>query len=82
MYGKYYKVKARIKEISSLSAHADQQEMIEWMKQFKKKPQKIFLVHGEPQAQEVFRVKINDTLGVQPVLPKQNEEYILFARET
>lgn len=79
MYGKYYRVKARIKEISSLSAHADQQEMIDWMKQIKKKPQKIFLVHGEPQAQEVFRVKINDELGIQPVLPKQNEEYALFS---
>lgn len=79
MYGRYYKVNARIKEISSLSAHADQQEMMDWMGHFKKKPQKIFLVHGEPQAQEVFRVKINDLLGIQPVLPKQNEEYVLFS---
>ncbi|TAL57194.1 MAG: MBL fold metallo-hydrolase [Bacteroidetes bacterium] len=79
MYGKYYKVNARVKEISSLSAHADQQEMIGWMKQIKNKLQKIFLVHGEPQAQEAFRVKISDELMVQPILPKQNEEYILFS---
>lgn len=79
MYGKYYRVNARIKEISSLSAHADQQEMIGWMKTIKTKIQKIFLVHGEPQAQEAFRVKINDELGLSPELPKQNEEYVLFS---
>lgn len=79
IYGRYYRVKARVKEISSLSAHADQEEMIFWLSQFKKKPQRIFLVHGEPQAQEGFRVKINDVFGIQPVLPVQNEEYVLFS---
>lgn len=78
MYGKYYAVKARVKEISSLSAHADQKEMLDWMKQIYKKPQKIFLVHGEPQGQEVFRVKIQDELRIETVIPKQNEEAFLF----
>ncbi|MBI4947534.1 MAG: MBL fold metallo-hydrolase [Bacteroidetes bacterium] len=79
IFGRYYSVQAKVREITSLSAHADQQEMIEWMKQIKKRPGKIFLVHGEPQAQEVFRVKINDELNIQSVLPKQNEEHILFS---
>jgi len=79
IFGKYYSVKAKVKEITTLSAHADQQEMLGWIKQFKKKPEAIFLVHGEPQAQEVFRVKINDEFKIQSVLPKQNEEYILFS---
>ncbi len=82
IYRKYYRVTAQVKEISSLSAHADQQEMMDWMKQFKKKPQKIFLVHGEPQAQEAFRIKISDVLEIQSVLPKQNEEHILFSVPT
>jgi metallo-beta-lactamase family protein len=78
MFGKYYKVLARVKEISSLSAHADQKEMLDWMKQIKKRPQKIFLVHGEPQGQETFRVKIQDELRTEVVIPKQNDEAILF----
>ena len=80
IFGRYYSVKAKVREITSLSAHAYHHEMIEWMKQIKKKPEKIFLVHGEPQAQEVFRVKINDELNIQSVLPKQNEEHILFSQ--
>ena len=37
MHGKYYKVRARVCEISSLSAHADQQEMLDWLKQYQAK---------------------------------------------
>jgi metallo-beta-lactamase family protein len=79
MHGKFYEVRARVKEISSLSAHADQREMLDWLKQFKKKPKNIFLVHGEPNAQEMFRVKIQDELKIEVVVPKQNDEKILFA---
>lgn len=79
MYGRYYEVRANVKEISSLSAHADQKEMLDWLKQFKKKPQKILLVHGEPQAQETFRVKILDELRIEVVIPKPNDDLILFA---
>ncbi len=78
IHGKYYPVHANICEISSLSAHADQQEMLDWLRQFKQKPGKIFLVHGEPMALEAFRVKINDTLGIDTIIPLQNEEHTLF----
>ncbi len=79
IYGKYYPVSAKIKEITSLSAHADQREMLLWMKQIKKIPQKIFLVHGEPNSLEAFRVKIKDELAVEPIIPKENEEFLLFS---
>lgn len=78
MHGKYYKVQAKVCEISSLSAHGDQQEMLNWMKCFKQKPSKIFLVHGEPMVQEAFRIKIEDELQINTVIPIQNEEFILF----
>jgi metallo-beta-lactamase family protein len=69
---------AHVCEITSLSAHADQQEMIDWLKGFKPKPSGIFLVHGEPMVQEAFRVKIKDEIGINPVIPVQNEEFVLF----
>lgn len=81
IYGKYYPVKARVKEISSLSAHADQKEMIDWLARFKKKPQKIFLVHGEPQAQETFRIKIQDELKTEAIIPRQSQEEVLFSTQ-
>lgn len=78
MHGKYYKVHAHIDEITALSAHADQQEMMEWLGKFEKKPVKIFLVHGERMAQQAFRVKIIDELQVNVAVPEQNDELKLF----
>ncbi|MBI3556280.1 MAG: MBL fold metallo-hydrolase [Deltaproteobacteria bacterium] len=63
MYGKYVPVKARIEELSSLSAHADQSEIIEWLRGFRSAPKTTFIVHGEPQAADALRVRIRDSLN-------------------
>ena len=58
--GKYVQIGAEIQTIDSLSAHADQKGMIDWVKAMNQIPEKIILVHGEPTAQNVFRVKLQD----------------------
>ena len=78
VFGSYYKVKARIRDITSLSAHGDQAEMIHWLKAMTRKPKQTFLVHGEDIAREAFRVKIESELGFNTICPMQNEEYELF----
>ena len=70
IYGKYYSVKARIETMSGLSAHADQLGLLNWMSEIKVPPEKIFIVHGESQAADTLRVKIKDTYGWDPVIPK------------
>jgi len=71
-------LKAEVKEVSSLSAHADQQEMLNWLKKFEVKPKGLFLIHGEPNAQETFRVKIKDEIQVEAISPNPYEEIELF----
>ncbi|MEW6057351.1 MAG: MBL fold metallo-hydrolase [Bdellovibrionota bacterium] len=73
MFGQYVPVKARIEEISSLSAHADQSEIISWLKGFRRVPQKTFIVHGEPQGADALRVRIRDSLGWIAEIPAQFE---------
>lgn len=73
LYGKYYFVKAKIENVEGLSAHADQKGLIDWMSQLKKKPEKIFIVHGEPQSADALRVKIKDVYGWDCVIPLLNE---------
>ena len=63
IYGRYYEVKARIEEIRGLSGHADQQGLLDWMSHIKNTPQKVFIIHGEAQAADVLRTKIESTLG-------------------
>ena len=71
--GKYYPVKAAIKNIDSLSAHADQEDLINWMSSIKNIPEKVYLIHGESPALDAFRVKINDTYGWKVSMPKLND---------
>lgn len=75
IYGKYCPVKARIKVIHSLSAHADQGELLDWMSELKNKPEKVFVVHGESQSAEIFREKITDTYGWNAEVPKLNQSF-------
>jgi len=72
-FGKYYPVNATIKSVESLSAHADQQELINWMSVIKNIPEKIYLVHGEPTALDGFRLKIKDTYHWNATIPKLND---------
>lgn len=60
--GHYVPVKARIEDISTLSAHADQSELLNWMRGFQRPPRHTFIVHGEPQAANALRVRICDSL--------------------
>jgi len=78
IHGKYYPIKANVKELGGLSAHADQAELITWLRAFKTTPQQIFLVHGEPCAQDALRVKIKDELNIEVIIPKQGEMHLLF----
>jgi metallo-beta-lactamase family protein len=73
IYGKYYPVKAKIKNIKSLSAHADQQGLIEWVSEIKNIPEKVFIIHGEKTASDVLRLKIKDSYNWQVHLPQLNE---------
>ncbi len=70
LFGKYVSVKAKIDHLESLSAHADQKELLFWLKDIKNIPENTFLVHGEPMALDAFRVKIKDTFGWQVQIPK------------
>ncbi|RED43835.1 metallo-beta-lactamase family protein [Winogradskyella eximia] len=69
-FGKYYPVKATIKNIASLSAHADQHDLINWMSNIKNIPENVYLIHGEPTALDAFRVKIKDTYHWNVTIPK------------
>ena len=81
IHGQYYPAKAQVKEIGGLSAHADQAELITWLKAFTDGPSHIYLVHGEPSAQEALRVKIKDELHINASILKQDRKEFLFAIE-
>jgi len=72
-FGKYYPVKAAIRHIESLSAHADQIELLNWMGSIKNIPEQVYLVHGEANALDAFRVKIEHHYGWKVKIPKLSD---------
>ncbi|MBF8150878.1 MBL fold metallo-hydrolase [Winogradskyella sp. F6397] len=69
-FGKYYPVKATIKSIESLSAHGDQQDLLDWLSDIKNVPEHVYLIHGEPSALDAFRVKLKDKYNWNVKIPK------------
>jgi len=76
-FGEYHKVKAEVREITSLSAHADQFDLITWLKHLRNTPENIFINHGEPQQANALRVKIETVLGWNCTIPSMNESFTL-----
>jgi len=72
-FGKYYPVKATVKLLESLSAHADQEDLLNWMSNIKNIPEKVYLIHGEPMVLDAFRVKIKDTFNWNATIPKLSD---------
>jgi metallo-beta-lactamase family protein len=77
-FGEYKKVLCQIRNISSLSAHADRNEMITWLKKFSKSPKRIFLNHGEPHQSDALRVKIEHELKIPVSVPHMMESFELI----
>lgn len=69
-YGKYYPVKADIKHLESLSAHADQNELLDWLNSIKNIPEMVYLIHGETSALDAFKTKLIDTYNWNVTIPK------------
>lgn len=70
IYGKYYPVNMNVEVLHSLSAHADQQELLNWLSEINTMPEKVFIVHGEKQASETFLVKLKDIYHWKARVPK------------
>lgn len=72
-FGKYYPVKAKVDHMESLSAHADQAGIIDWLSDIKNVPKNTFLIHGEPIALDTLRVKIQDTFSWKVTIPQHTQ---------
>jgi len=70
-------VEAKVWTIGGFSAHAGQSQMIEWLSNFRNKAMKVFLMHGEVKAQEIFAELIRSRLGFEVHIPDYLEEVTL-----
>lgn len=77
IHGQWVQVKAEVANLPMLSAHADYEEILRWLSGLKRPPRKTFIVHGEPHAADALRVRIQDRLGWDCVIPQMMERHEL-----
>jgi metallo-beta-lactamase family protein len=73
IFGEMVPVRAAVRSISSLSAHADADELLIWASQAETPPRTAFVTHGEPTASAAFAERLHERLGWHCVIPKLEE---------
>jgi metallo-beta-lactamase family protein len=74
MHGQLVPVRSRIERIDSMSAHADTEEILRWLREFPNQPRTTYLVHGEPIPMDSLKAKIEASLHWEVRTPQHLEE--------
>jgi metallo-beta-lactamase family protein len=70
IHGQDVPVRARVAQLSGLSAHADAEELVLWLSRREREPDRVVLVHGEIAAQRAFAERLERTLGWPSEIPE------------
>lgn len=77
IHGENIAVRAQVKNIENLSAHADARELLAWLGMTSLHPQKVFVTHGEPAASTTLKDKIEARFGWTAFVPTESESFEL-----
>jgi metallo-beta-lactamase family protein len=70
VFGQEIAVKAEVVQLESASAHADANELLQWLRQCPTTPQQIYVVHGEREAADTLRWRIEHELKWPALVPE------------
>lgn len=73
IHGQWIEIRAEIADLTSLSAHADSDQLIRWLRNFGSAPREVFVVHGEPNASAALHGRIVRELGWTASVPAMGE---------
>ncbi|MCR5747139.1 MAG: MBL fold metallo-hydrolase, partial [Lachnospiraceae bacterium] len=81
LFGEEIDVKAEIKALAGLSGHADRDGLLDWVDGFEKKPDKVFVVHGEDTVTDIFANTLKEEKGLDAYAPYSGTVYDLIKAE-
>lgn len=70
MHGQDVAIHAEVVQLQSSSAHADATQLIAWLGQMKNKPDQVYVVHGEPEASDALRQRVERDLNWRAIVPE------------
>lgn len=69
LFGEEIRVAAEICSLPGISGHADREGLLEWAGGFEKKPDKVFVVHGDNDVVDPFARLLHEKLGLNAYAP-------------
>ncbi len=81
LFGEEIEVHADIVRLPGISAHADREHLLSWVKAFEKPPRKVFVVHGEEAVAEEFSEHLQQETGIPALAPYSGDIYDLVTGE-
>lgn len=73
IFGRDVPVRAEVHNLDTMSAHADADELIDWMRSAPSTPGAVYVTHGEPAAADTLRARITHELGWPARVPEHLE---------
>jgi len=77
IFGEDVPVRAHVETIHGLSAHADADGLLRWLRTAARRPRRVFVVHGEPPAARALAARIGRELGWSATVPALGETFEL-----
>lgn len=77
IFGEPMRLRAEVSALNELSGHADQQDLVKWVRPIAPKLKRVFLVHGEPSAQSCLASVFAEQLQIEAVCPSRGESFDL-----
>ena len=79
LFGEEVEVRSPIVNLPGISGHADYNHLTAWIASFEKKPQKVFVVHGEETTAVGFADHLNRDLGLDAYAPYSGDAFDLLS---
>lgn len=77
IHREFVPIRASVENLENISAHADSQEIIQWLKDSQILPKKVFVTHGEPEAARALSEKIRNELNWKTIVPELDQEFAM-----
>jgi metallo-beta-lactamase family protein len=75
IFGEPMRLRAEVVKLNELSGHADQRELLLWLKPMASGLKKVFLVHGEPGQAAALAKAIHEQYHLEVVLPSRGQSF-------
>ena len=69
IHGQVVKINAEVTKLENMSAHADSNELMDWLNGFQNKPEKLFVIHGEEKSSITLSERVKKELDWETYVP-------------